>query len=559
MGGTSDPYPETKMARTLIIGDMHAPYTHRHYLEFCQRIRDKWKCNRVVNIGDEVDNHAMSYHEHDPDGQSAGDEAKLAQDELQRWFKAFPRVSVCIGNHSHLHMRQALTAGIPRKFMRTHAEAWRAPKGWRWDEEHEIDGVLYIHGTGFGGDTGHLKAAKEHRQSIVMGHAHAHAGLLWSACRHDLIFGMNVGCVDAATEYLSPSGWVPISQYDGGLVGQYDQGVMTWVPPIAYIKLPCSEFFHVKSDYGINQALSAEHRVAYISPSSMNKPDWRKRFLFITAEEMVKRHNESAIGFQGRFVSTFSTASPGLMLTDAQLRLMVAVIADGSITNKNTGRVSIAVKKQRKIDRIKMLLLHCGIESTESTYANGVTSIRFVPPMKLDDKRFGPQFWLASEAQLKVIAEEAMLWDGDQKNSFFSAKKCDADLVQFALAATGTRASLINERDGTYRVIASREKFFGTITSKTPQPIETIESPDGFKYCFTVPSGMLVLRRGGRIFVTGNCGIDIPAYAFAYGKHLPRRPILACGVVLDGFAAVVEPMIFKNKRLRRPMVAVPRR
>lgn len=32
------------------------------------------------------------------------------------------------------------------------------------------------------------------------------------------------------------------------------------------------------------------------------------------------------------------------------------------------------------------------------------------------------------------------------------------------------------------------------------------KSKDGFKYCFTVPSGMLVLRRSGHIFVTGNSG-----------------------------------------------------
>jgi hypothetical protein len=30
------------------------------------------------------------------------------------------------------------------------------------------------------------------------------------------------------------------------------------------------------------------------------------------------------------------------------------------------------------------------------------------------------------------------------------------------------------------------------------------------------------------------CGIDIDAYQFAYGVHLPSRPILAAGVVIDG-------------------------
>jgi hypothetical protein len=40
-----------------------------------------------------------------------------------------------------------------------------------------------------------------------------------------------------------------------------------------------------------------------------------------------------------------------------------------------------------------------------------------------------------------------------------------------------------------------KKKTFGKVKTK-----------DGFKYCFTVPSGMLVLRRNGNINITGNCG-----------------------------------------------------
>ena len=36
--------------------------------------------------------------------------------------------------------------------------------------------------------------------------------------------------------------------------------------------------------------------------------------------------------------------------------------------------------------------------------------------------------------------------------------------------------------------------------------MEEYKTKDGFKYCFTVDSGMLVLRRGDAINITGNCG-----------------------------------------------------
>ena len=34
------------------------------------------------------------------------------------------------------------------------------------------------------------------------------------------------------------------------------------------------------------------------------------------------------------------------------------------------------------------------------------------------------------------------------------------------------------------------------------------------------------------------CGIDCKAYAFAYGKDFPVRPILGCGIVIDGEQAI---------------------
>lgn len=38
------------------------------------------------------------------------------------------------------------------------------------------------------------------------------------------------------------------------------------------------------------------------------------------------------------------------------------------------------------------------------------------------------------------------------------------------------------------------------------------------------------------------CGIDIDAYAFAYGKHAKYRPTLGCGVVFNDSSAIFVPM-----------------
>ena len=49
--------------RVLVVGDLHLPFTHENYLGFCKRIYKQYKCNKVVFIGDIIDNHYTSYHE----------------------------------------------------------------------------------------------------------------------------------------------------------------------------------------------------------------------------------------------------------------------------------------------------------------------------------------------------------------------------------------------------------------------------------------------------------------------------------------------------------------
>lgn len=69
-------------------------------------------------------------------------------------------------------------------------------------------------------------------------------------------------------------------------------------------------------------------------------------------------------------------------------------------------------------------------------------------------------------------------------------------------------------KDIGYSSFNKHQEFIGTINSLshihsidfTKIPIERVLTKDGFKYCFTVPSGYLVLRRKNCIFITGNCG-----------------------------------------------------
>ena len=183
-----------KRNAVLVVGDTHLPFEHRNYLEFCKEIHKRCKCDTVVHIGDLVDNHSISYHEHDPDGWSPEFEMKETDKHLKAWFKAFPKLYLCRGNHDALVDRKAKTIGLPKRCFAPYRDIWSLPEGWVDDFEFVIDDVLYKHGTGMSGRYAHIMAAERARMSTVIGHTHSSGGVEYLVSSKDCIFGMNVSC-----------------------------------------------------------------------------------------------------------------------------------------------------------------------------------------------------------------------------------------------------------------------------------------------------------------------------------------------------------------------------
>lgn len=176
-----------------ICGDLHAPFVHPMYLRFCLDTFRRERVDRVHLIGDVVDAHAISFHEHDPDGHSAGDELELAYAEIQKWKKALPeRVSVSIGNHDERQVRAARRAGLTARYLKSYQQLFETPK-WDYQFEHRIDSVLYTHGTGNSGKDAAINLAIQRRSSTVMGHTHTFPGVKYHANADSIIFGLQVG------------------------------------------------------------------------------------------------------------------------------------------------------------------------------------------------------------------------------------------------------------------------------------------------------------------------------------------------------------------------------
>lgn len=173
----------------IFLPDLHAPFIRKGVLEWVKEQQIKYNCGTVIFAGDIIDGHAWSYHEHDPDGLSVGDELAAAKMQLKPWFKAFPEAIVLMGNHDLLIQRKARTIGLSKHFIKGFGEVIGAPSSWKFMLEYTKDNVLYKHGNV--GDA--FKVAKESRISTCQGHFHAKTFVQWSVSEKDAIFGLQVG------------------------------------------------------------------------------------------------------------------------------------------------------------------------------------------------------------------------------------------------------------------------------------------------------------------------------------------------------------------------------
>lgn len=179
----------------LIISDTHIPYHHKDLIPFLKAIKKKYKPDRVVHIGDEVDKHAMSMHDSDPDLPSAGDELKQSLPIIKQLENLFPDMDILDSNHGSLVYRRALKHGIPKAYLRHYNEFLEVGKGWKWHDDLTLDTpggpVYFCHGK----VADVLKLAQSMGMSCVQGHYHSSYSIKYYGNSLGLYFGLQVGCL----------------------------------------------------------------------------------------------------------------------------------------------------------------------------------------------------------------------------------------------------------------------------------------------------------------------------------------------------------------------------
>lgn len=184
-----------KRQTIVVLSDMHHPYAHPDTYSFLKQVKKKYKPTEIVCIGDEVDYHDTSFHDSDPDLDSAGVELQKAVESLKPIYKLFPNCTVIESNHGSMVLRKALTGKIPRKAIKSYNDILEAPKGWKWVFDFilktPLGPVYFCHGKSSAAG----RLASQYGMSCVQGHYHEKAQIMYISTPQKLMFDAHTGCL----------------------------------------------------------------------------------------------------------------------------------------------------------------------------------------------------------------------------------------------------------------------------------------------------------------------------------------------------------------------------
>lgn len=268
------------------------------------------------------------------------------------------------------------------------------------------------------------------------------------------IWSGQTGCVDCDTEFFDGMQWKKITEYrTGDKVLQYNNdGTATLVEPSLYHKYKSEYLWQFERNKEVNQCLSEEHNIYYISDNKLIN----RKF-----SEFMDMHNRSKYGVVANFISTFDYSNKGIKMSDEAL--------------------------------IKLF------DTTDDRYFKTMKLPRYI--------------YKCNREQLNLICETALgekEYRGSKLNIFHAISKQVAEFIQFAFTVSGYTTGMfpVNRLgQDCYEIIVRNKKTTQmSVLPSTKTEINQYKTKDGYKYCFTVDSGMWIMRRYGCIAVTGNSG-----------------------------------------------------
>jgi len=331
-------------------------------------------------------------------------------------------------------------------------------------------------------------------------------------------------CFTDSTEILTDVGFLSFptlfTRLRGGediKVGQVDSnGVQTFVEPLALIEKDyVGDLVRIKTR-GYESLTTPNHRLVFQKQNGE----------FVKMPAISERPKVT-----WRVPRTFKTTNEShLPLSDDEISLMLAISADAKMNVSKRGKKSVHLSflKQRKKERLRGLLERLNIPFTSyEQKREGYTSFNInTMPDFISDFRMLPWELVTktSDRQKNFILQELIFWDGNyvpRRNQIeYSSKHFwNISVIQAIAHSVGVISTPIHRKNqfGEWYKLSI---LFGKKDNSTQAwgKRRSIEQFKGKVYCVSVPSGMLVVRQGGYISVSGNCDA-LSAWQMLGGKY----------------------------------------
>ena len=303
-------------------------------------------------------------------------------------------------------------------------------------------------------------------------------------------------CLTGDHEVLTDKGWLRLDEWHGGRIACWN----ALSEAVSFQKAEQVSFDYAGPMYTyrgprIDQCSTPDHRMRV-------QPRYGDPWTDMTVKEMSLRR--PCIPFTG-YRYHRGCANP------SWLRVLIMTQADGHYTAD--GAVRFHFVKQRKIERCKMLLRKAEIPFVVRQHKERALTIeipaRAVPLWlrEFRSKTFG--FWLLDENP-DIFFDELPHWDGyySAPNSiqYSTVNKQNADIVQ-ALAHMSGRSCIMKTRKkegANVNYVLDIWLSPGTCHELKEKPV--VEEFVGKIYCAVTSTGYFLVRRNGKVWVTGNSG-----------------------------------------------------
>jgi len=315
--------------------------------------------------------------------------------------------------------------------------------------------------------------------------------------------GSGPHCLTYDTEILTPQGWLLAEEISEGTeIFNYniDTGKIVVDNVLEKVERISNKMIGGKSR-NLDILVSEEHRMLY-APMSKNI-----YYRIAQANEIYGKrlHIKQAGNYENNSNE----------MSDDYIRLLVAIEADGYIRIRKGHNPSLHFhfKKQRKIDRIQMLLNSCKIPYNLAIRKDGTTEL-YISTYNTkqfydffgEEKLFPIDFPTSlSYQQREIFIDEIKFWDGskdlrykDGSTTLCTSRLHNAEIIQTMCVLTDKRCTLTTKGKLTHLTIVNTNQ---TQLSKNNWYKQNEETPI---WCVVTNNGTLIARRNGRVFFTGN-------------------------------------------------------